>query len=280
MLENITPVLLTYNELSNIHRTLSRLAWAKDIVIVDSGSTDGTLDELAKFPTVRVFNRSFDNHASQWCFATGATHIKTDWILRLDADYQVTEDFVAEVASLTPSENVGGYSVRFAYAIFARRLLSSLYPPKTILLRRGSFSIWEKGHTEAWTVEGEVVKLKARIVHDDRKTTVSWLPAQQRYMERELQWMRGRRQSIVDRLRLRPPLMPILVFLYCLFVKGLIVNGRAGVYYALQRLVTEAILSLMILEDRLGSDAARSELLKGTSDKPRSSAANKSTRIQ
>jgi hypothetical protein len=45
--------------------------------------------------------------------------------------------------------------------------------------------------------------------------------------------------------------MPLGVFLYCLFVKGLILNGRAGIFYALQRLIAEATLSLMVLEDRL-----------------------------
>jgi glycosyltransferase involved in cell wall biosynthesis len=43
MLDQITPVLLAYNEEQNISRTLSHLAWAKDIVVVDSASTDGTL---------------------------------------------------------------------------------------------------------------------------------------------------------------------------------------------------------------------------------------------
>ena len=44
--------------------------------------------------------------------------------------------------------------------------------------------------------------------------------------------------------------MPLLTFLYCLFVKGLILNGRAGIFYALQRLIAEAALSLMVLEER------------------------------
>ena len=53
MLDHITPVLLTYNEEQNVSRTLSRLAWAKDIVVVDSNSTDGTLAALRKFSNVR-----------------------------------------------------------------------------------------------------------------------------------------------------------------------------------------------------------------------------------
>ena len=50
--------------------------------------------------------------------------------------------------------------------------------------------------------------------------------------------------------------MPIAIFLFCLFGKGLILNGRAGIFYALQRMVAEAVLSLMVLEERLRDDAS------------------------
>ena len=56
MLNEITPVLLTFNEAANIGRTLSCLTWAKDIVIVDSGSTDETISIVARFPQVRVLS--------------------------------------------------------------------------------------------------------------------------------------------------------------------------------------------------------------------------------
>jgi hypothetical protein len=53
MLDHVTPVPLTPNEEQNIARALSYLAWAKDIVVIDNGSTDGTLDVLASLPNVR-----------------------------------------------------------------------------------------------------------------------------------------------------------------------------------------------------------------------------------
>jgi glycosyltransferase involved in cell wall biosynthesis len=251
MLDRITPVLLTHSEEQNIGRTLSRLGWAKDIVVVDSGSTDGTLSILAGYSNVRVFNRRFDTHAKQWRYAVEETQIATDWILRLDADYQVSDALVSELAQLDPNASVSAYRIQFDYAIFSKKIPASLYPANTILLRKGKFCVWDKGHTEAWNVKGSIATLSGRIIHDDWKPTEQWVIGQARYMQRELEWLRGGRTGLVHWLRLRPPLMPIAVFLYCLFGKGLIVNGRAGIFYALQRMVAEAVLSLMVLEAKL-----------------------------
>jgi glycosyltransferase involved in cell wall biosynthesis len=251
---------LTFNEGPNIGRTLSCLTWARDIVIVDSGSTDETISIVAGFPQARVFQRTFDTHANQWRYATQETGIATNWILRLDADYQVSDALKHELSLLDANAPVDAYRIPFDYAIFGRRLMSSLYPSNTILLRKNRFSVADKGHTEAWAVEGTVKDLRGRIVHDDRKSSDQWIAAQGRYMRRELVQLHAKPSGLKSWLRLHPPLMPLAVFLYALFFKGLILNGRAGLFYALQRLVAEAVLSLMVLEERLrGTDKQSSK---------------------
>lgn len=251
MLDHITPVVLTYNEEPNIARTLSHLGWARDVIVVDSGSSDDTIAMLARFSNVRVFDRPFDTPANQWRYAVMDTGIATPWILRLDADYQLTDELIQELRQLDPGAPVSAYRIAFDYAIFSQRLRSSLYPPNTILLRRDRFKVWDNGHTESWAVEGPIGTLRARVTHDDWKATDFWMTAQGRYMRRELEKLATRRSRLRDWLRFRPPLMPFAVFLYCLFGKGLILNGRAGLFYALQRMIAEAALSLMVLEARL-----------------------------
>ena len=57
MSEKITPLILTFNEDPNINRTLERLSWAKTIVVVDSYSTDKTLEILHLYPQVQIFQK-------------------------------------------------------------------------------------------------------------------------------------------------------------------------------------------------------------------------------
>jgi hypothetical protein len=70
-------------------------------------------------------------------------------------------------------------------------------------------------------------------------------------MRREIFELRQGRRRFIDRLRIIPALMPLGIFFYCLFAKGLILSGRAGIFYALQRMTAEACLSLMLLETQL-----------------------------
>jgi len=268
MLDHITPVVLTWNEGPNIGRTLARLRWAKRVVVVDSGSTDDTLAVLAKFSNVDRFDRRFETPADQWRYAVTQTGIATPWILRLDADYLLSDELIAELRQLDPGAPVSAYRIAFDYAVFSRRLRSSLYPPNTILLRQGRFQVWENGHTEAWAVEGPIATLDGRIIHDDWKAIDAWTGAQGRYMRRELGKLGGRPARWRDRLRLFPPLMPIAVFFYCLFGKGLILDGRAGLFYALQRMVAEAVLSLMVLEARLRARAESAHVPEADNRRP------------
>src|SRR4051812_26253660 len=106
-MEDITPLVITYNEAPNIARTLDRLTWARRILVVDSGSNDQTLQIIRSYPQAEVVQRSFDDFASQCNF--GLTQISTTWVLSLDADYVLSEAVVAELQTLNPDDTIGGY---------------------------------------------------------------------------------------------------------------------------------------------------------------------------
>jgi glycosyltransferase involved in cell wall biosynthesis len=243
-LAEITPVVLTRDEDANIERTLRQLAWAQEVVVVDSGSRDGTLAIARSFANVRVAERVLDDLASQWTF--GAAQATTSWVLTLDADYFVPDAFASELRALEPPPHVNGYEARFTYAIGGRPVRGSLYTPRAVLLRRGRFAFFMDGHTQRVRVDGDVASLATKLVHDDRKPFARFVARQRRYMHDEAVKLRAtpsRALPISGRVRKLIVVAPLLVPLYALFVKGTILDGVAGLRYAFERLVAEAILS-------------------------------------
>ena len=146
MLADITPVILTYNEAANIGRSLERLSWAREVVIVDSHSTDETLSIASRFPNVRTVQRPFDTHAQQWRFAVEQTGITSDWVLRLDADYMVEPQLREEMVGLKPDPATAAYEIAFTYCIDGRPLRASLYPalPRTRTNGRRLVRVWNR----------------------------------------------------------------------------------------------------------------------------------------
>jgi glycosyltransferase involved in cell wall biosynthesis len=250
--DQVTPIILTFNEAPNLGRTLAALNWAKQILIVDSFSTDATLRIAAGFPQVRVLQRGFDCFAAQCNFGLG--HIHTPWVLSLDADYVLSEALVREILELDPNERVAGYQARFRYWICGRPLRRSLYPPRTVLYRREGAFYLSEGHAHRVNVDGPVARLTGWIEHDDRKPIGRWFEAQWKYADAESRLLRetpGGRLNWRDRIRRDTPVAPVLVALHTLLGRGVILDGARGWYYVLQRAVAESLLSLCILEDRL-----------------------------
>jgi glycosyltransferase involved in cell wall biosynthesis len=254
MLNQITPLILTFNEAPNLARTLDRLSWAKDIVIVDSMSTDATRVIASRYPAVRVFERAFTTHAEQWNFGLQQTGITTEWVLALDADFVMTTEAIGEISELSPPPAVAGYRVPFTYCINGTPLRSGVYPPVTVLYRRDAAIYEQDGHTQRVRVDRTVMPLSSRILHDDRKPLSHWIASQVRYMRLEADKLESAPDSAlasVDRLRKLIVVAPPLMFLRCLFIGGGILDGWAGLFYALQRATAELILSLSLIERRL-----------------------------
>ena len=248
----ITPAVLTFNEAPNIGRTLERLSWAKDVVVVDSGSSDDTVAIAKRFPNVRVFVRPFDNHWNQWTFAQKETGIRTEWMMRLDADYVLSEPLIAELGTLHPTDDVSAYNTRFVYCVHGRPLRASLYPSRPRLFRVARGRFYEDGHTDEVAIEGRILDLVHPIFHDDRKSMLNWIGAQARYMALEsAKVAQSNAPSLPERLRRDTVLMPFAIFFYLLFVRGLILDGRAGLHYCLQRTLADFMLKLYLVDRRM-----------------------------
>lgn len=257
MLDQITPLILTYNEAPNIARALASLSWAKDIVVVDSFSDDDTLEIASSFPRVRIVQRAFDSHRNQWEFGLRKTAIATPWVLALDADYVLSDELIAELDNLQPSRETAGYRANFVYCIKGTRLNSGIYPPVTVLYRREAASYIQDGHTQRVTLEGAVELLRSPIFHDDRKSLKRWFNSQTRYTELEAQKLLAADSNTLgfaDRMRRWRFVMPPAMLIYCLIVRGGILDGWPGFYYAFQRALAELMLSLHLIENSFTRD--------------------------
>jgi glycosyltransferase involved in cell wall biosynthesis len=254
MHSDITPLVLTYNEAPNLCRTLQRLVWAREVIVVDSFSTDETLSIAAEFPNVRVLQRKFDTHTEQWNF--GVAQASTHWILALDADYVLSDAFIHEIATWQPADNIDAAFAPFRYCIFGRPLRGTLYPPRAVLFRKDRCRYIQDGHTQLLQINGSTITFRNAIDHDDRKPLSHWLWSQDRYAQLEAKKLLHASPDTLsqqDRIRQKIVFAPVLVLLYALFAKGLIFDGWPGWYYAFQRTLAETILSLRLIEARLTS---------------------------
>ncbi|WP_396274957.1 glycosyltransferase family 2 protein [Hyphomonas sp.] len=253
-LDQVTPLILTFNEEANISRTLAALTWARRIVVVDSCSTDRTLGILRDVPAVELVIRPFDTHASQW--NAGLDLITTGWVLSLDADYIVTPSLLMEMASAIAGAEqlaIHGFRIPFRYCIAGRPLRGTVLPPRIALFCREHAFYRDDGHTQDLQLSGLCSDLRQPIFHDDRKPLSRWLWAQNRYLALEVSKLMGtplNQLSLADRLRKRHVIAPFAVLILCLIRHGGLFDGWRGWFYAFQRMYVETLLSLMLWEAR------------------------------
>ena len=120
-----------------------------------------------------------------------------------------------------------------------------------MLFRRGKGHFLADGHTEKLSIDGAIVPLANRLLHDDRKSLERWLQSQSRYQAIEADKLGARpwsELSWADRLRCTRVLGPLAVAVHCLLVKGLVFDGTAGLHYTAQRVTADLILSMHLLQ--------------------------------
>jgi glycosyltransferase involved in cell wall biosynthesis len=250
---------LTFNEEANIGRTLAALSWIERIMVLDSHSTDRTVDLIRHTRAdAMIVERAFDTHTRQWNF--GLDQVTTEWVLTLDADYELSPEIQAEIGRLDPPADLVGYAAEFEYKIFGRSIRASSYPRRVVLFRVRRARYIDDGHTQLLRPDGRVDRLENKIYHDDRKALSHWIRSQDRYARIEARHLlrdrgteiegRGEALSFQDRLRLKIFFAPPIMFLYLLFVRGLVLDGWPGWYYVMQRTIAEMLLSLRLLTER------------------------------
>ena len=165
----ISATIITFNEAANIRDACKSLAWADELVVVDSGSTDTTV-KIAEECGARVIARAWPGFAAQKQFATEqAAH---DWVFSLDADERVSDELQASIAKLREASDAqlaDGYRIpRRSY--YQGRWIKGggWYPDWQLRLFRTSRGRWEPRHIhESVKLDSgaRVEKLTGDILH-------------------------------------------------------------------------------------------------------------------
>lgn len=258
---DIAGLILAYNEEANIRRTLNQLTWLPEIVVIDSHSTDQTVNICQEFENVVIHQRKFDNHTNQWNYGLGKCVERTEWLLALDADYFIPDQLSKEIQDWLSKNKIpyNGFWVNFKYAVEGVVIRSGIYPPVQVLYRADNAEYINEGHTQRISVTGSNGQLINKIIHDDRKSFDRWIMSQNNYAKLEAQYLfkkegQNKINKKQDRIRVRYKFTPVFLFLYCILARNGWRDGKAGWLYAFQRLIAEVLLQYHLILKRFKKD--------------------------
>jgi len=165
----ISVIILTYNEEKNIEECLKSVyGWVEEIFVVDSFSTDKTLDIARKY-TDKIYIHEFANYSVQrnWTFEN--LPIETEWILNLDADHRVTPDLVEELKEIFSKpidRNVNGFMASRRTMFIGRWIKHGGHYPvyHAILFRKGFGKCETRRYDQHFKVDGRQEKLKGDVI--------------------------------------------------------------------------------------------------------------------
>jgi len=268
---DVAVVILAFNEAPNIaHAVGSVRGWAREVFVLDSFSTDDTVAR-AERAGATVFRHPFVDYASQRDHALTALPIAAEWVLFLDADEwtpPALRDEIAAVVAASPVEN--GFAMRYRLIWNGTWIRRGYYPTWILrLVRRGRARCDARPVGEHLLVDGAVGRLRADLMHEDRKGIDAWIAKHTAYASGEARELLVRRTQsayvgarlfgtqaqrkrwLRERLwtRLPPLVRPFLYFFLRYIVQGGFLDGRdALVYHFLHALWYQLLIDVKYLE--------------------------------
>jgi len=235
----LSVAIITHNEEQNLPRTLTSVQWADEIIVVDSGSTDGTLD-IARSFNARVIERPWPGFAAQKNFAIA--ECTGDWVLSLDADEELSPELQQEIRKLfTEAPLADAFFVRRRNLFLGRWIKrGGFYPdPKLRLFRRGTAQFEDRPVHETITFQGETAILDNDLVHHAYPTLSTYIEHMERYstLGAEILITKGRTSRSWLAFVWNVWLVPQLTFQWNYFCRGGFLDGREGLLLHLYQAV-------------------------------------------
>ena len=271
--EDVTAIVLTYNEEKHIERCiLSIKKFVKRIIIIDSFSTDNTLKIVKKY-NIETLQNKFVNHSKQLNWGLNNSNIKTEWILRIDADEILTKSLIKKVSENLKdySPNISGITVNRKLIFFGKKIdFGGFFPHKTLRVwRNGKGKCEDTWIDEHIIVDGEIIHINEDIIDENLNNLTWWINKHKSYAIKEainflliktnsknndLQ-IHELPQFSKKKMKLRvyynfPPIIrPTLLFIYSYFFRLGFLNGWQGlVFHLLHGFWFRMLVDFKILE--------------------------------
>ena len=263
--------ILTHNEELDIAACIESAMLSDDVVVVDSHSSDRTLEIASRYP-VRVMQHKFESHGKQRTWMLESIPPKYPWIYILEADERMTPTLFQECLAAAQAQQYVGYYVAERVMFLGQWIRrSTQYPRYQLrLLRHGKVWFTDYGHTEREVCEGETGLLKETYPHYTCGKGLSrWIDKHNRYSTDEaietlhqidqgkINWRDlffgkteiDRRRALKD-LSLRLPFRPLIRFFYMYILLGGWMDGRAGFAWCTLQAFYEYLILLKAWELR------------------------------
>ncbi len=162
-MNKISVIIITKNEEKNISDCLKSVEWADEIIVVDSESTDKTI-ELAKQFTSQIFTRKWEGYVPQKKYALSLA--KNEWVLSLDADERITSELKDEIVNLSPG-NFSGFKIRRKNFLMNKEITTCGWEKdyQLRLMRKDKASFSDRLVHEKFIVDGKVATLENPMLH-------------------------------------------------------------------------------------------------------------------
>lgn len=175
---DITAIILTYNEELHIRRCLDKISpIAKEIFIIDSYSTDRTLEIAKEYENVSILQNKWVNYATQFNWGLQNAPIKTKWVLRLDADEYLLPELVEELKKKVPllNDNITGITLKRRHIFLGKWIKRGTYPIKLLRIFCNGKAICEERFMDEHIqlLEGISIEMDNDFV-DHNLNDVSW----------------------------------------------------------------------------------------------------------
>ena len=275
----MTVVILTHNEAVNIAACVEILSVFAEVVVVDSGSTDGTLTIVREhFPNVRILEHTFQDFGQQRNWALDHANASHEWILFLDADERCTPAFAEAIdaAVSDPRDNVGFFLCYRNMFLGQWIKRCTMYPTWQLrLLKAGHVRYVKDGHGQREVMDGRAGYIDVPYDHFGfNKGIKEWIARHNEYSTNEVELLESMRRAplrILDvfardrverhralkRLGAHTPLRPVVRFFHLYVIRGGCRDGRAGFLYCCLQFAHELHILAKRSELNHGRRAAR-----------------------